>query len=91
MPKGIPVIQDIAVIARSILGGNPIGEALREKDPIPTSLMDYAERKDMVTRLKNSIFKLMDYAEKTHKAKGSELDPLFITRLSTNEFFFYTK
>jgi len=91
MPNGIPVIQDIAVLAQSLHGCNPIGEAQRETDPIPTSLMDSAERKDMVTRLKNSIFKLMDSAEETHKAKGGELDPLFITRLSTNEFFFYTK
>jgi hypothetical protein len=95
MPKGRPVIQDIAVIAAPT-GGNPIGEALRKGDPKPSSPMIHSEREDMVGRLEHSILELMDNADKTYQANcykpgTTELEPDYITRLSTNEFFFYTQ
>ena len=95
MPRKVPVIQDNAVIAR-ITTENPVGEVLRKGDPIPASPMTSLERKDMLKHLEISISELMDIAEDTYKANcykpgTTDVDPDYITRLSSNEFFFYTK
>ncbi len=95
MPRERPIIQDKAVIAKRTKG-NPIGEALREADSMPVSPMTVREREDVLSRLKNTISALMDDAERTyqkncHKPGTRDVDPDYITRLSTNEFFFYTK
>jgi hypothetical protein len=50
----------------------------------------------MVIRLEESISKLMDDAKTTYQANRykpgtTEVNPDYIARLSTNEFFFYTK
>lgn len=95
MPRKTPTIQDKAVIAKVTIG-NPVGEALRKIDPIPLGPMTTPEREDMVDRMENSIKDLMDEAESTYQANckipgTSNVDPDYITRLSTNEFFFYTK
>ncbi|MBL7479429.1 hypothetical protein [Legionella bononiensis] len=89
------VIQDKAVIAR-MSGKNPVGEARKATDPIPTAPMTDNERKDMAERLELSLYELMDDAENTYQAnchfpETTDVDPDYITRLSTNEFFFYTK
>ncbi len=90
-----PIIQDNAVIAKRTKG-NPIGEALRKEDTVPVSPMAAHEREEMLSRLEKSISTLMDDAERTyqkncHKPGTTDVDPDYITRLSTNEFFFYTK
>lgn len=96
MPKNASVvIQDKAVIA-FITAGNPVGEALRGGDPVPISPMTTSERQSMVQRLEDSISELMDDAQKSyqancHKPGTTDIDPDYIMRLSTNEFFFYTK
>jgi hypothetical protein len=94
MPRK-PIIQDNAVIANVIMHC-PIGEAFRPGDPMPLRPIEDDERKDMVNRLERSILGLMVEAEKTYqtncyKPNTSEVDPDYIVRLSTNEFFFYTK
>ena len=94
MPRK-PIIHETVVIAK-IRNGNPVGEALRENDPIPSSPMILLEREEMITRLNSSISELMDDAEKTYQANcyypgTTDFHPDFMTRLSTNEFFFYTK
>ena len=71
-----------------------IGEAWRKGDPLPLSRMNAAEREDMLLRLESSIAYLMDDANIKYQAYNTNdsmraLD--YIVRLSTNEFFFYTK
>ncbi len=95
MPGKKPIIQDVAIIGDATFG-NPIGEAPRRGEPIPISLMMPSERADMVSRLESSIHQLMDDADKVYqtncyKPGTNEVNPDYITRLSTNEFFFYTK
>ena len=89
------VIQEIAVIAE-VKQAPPVGEALKASDPIPAFPMSLIMRQDMLARLESSITELMDNAENTYQENcyisgTSKLDPDYITRLSTNEFFFYTK
>ncbi|OEH46989.1 hypothetical protein lpari_02037 [Legionella parisiensis] len=91
----MPRIRDKAVIAE-ITRGNPIGEARGENAYISIFPMRSDERKNMVKRLDESIRELMDDAERTYQANcfkpGTRVvDPDYITRLSTNEFFFYTE
>lgn len=95
MPNKKIVIQEKAVIAVGT-SGNPIGEALKAGTPIPASPLTLPERSDMVERMENSISGLMDDAENTYQAncrppRTTGVDQDYITRLSTNEFFFYTK
>lgn len=96
MRRKIPVIQDKAVIA-VITKSNPIGEAgLKAGETLSTVPMTQQERQDMVERLEHSISELMDDAENSHQVNShitgtTDPDPEYITRLSTNEFFFYTK
>ncbi len=95
MPKSKVVIQDKAVIAQ-VTTGNPIGEALRAGMPVPANPMAAFERREMVERLEKSITQLMNKAEDSYQANchipgTTNIDPNYITRLSTNEFFFYTK
>ncbi|CEG57277.1 hypothetical protein [Legionella fallonii] len=90
-----PVIQDKAVVADTITY-SPIGEAFRPGKPIPTHPMTTVERRDMVARLERTISDLMIEATKTYQANcykpnTNEVDPDYISRLSTNEFFFYAK
>ena len=89
MPIKFPIIHEKAVIAAVSPNRYPVGEAPREDDPQPLSLMLPQERQEMVERLENSIFTLMDEAKVAHQ--DNNLNPDHITRLSTNEFFFYTK
>ena len=96
MPKKIPVIKDIAVVAVSEGGLPPIGEAPVGMSPSPTSLMVPDERAAMIDRLQGSVFQLMDKAlgihdENSYILGSSTRDPLYITRISTNEFFYYTQ
>ena len=95
MPGKKPIIQDVAIIGDARFG-NPIGEAPRRGDPIPNYPMMPSERADMISRLESSIHQLMDDAKKVYqtncyKPGTDEVNPDYITRLSTNEFFFYTK
>lgn len=91
MPRKFPVIHEKAVIAHS-LQGSPVGEAPKAGDPQPLSLMPPQERQEMAERLEKSIFTLMDEAKNAHEANNLKYnDPDHITRMSTNEFFFYTK
>lgn len=91
MARKIPVIYEKAVIAH-IDDGSPVGEAPREGEPQPLYLIPPNERQEMVERLEKSIFTLMDEAKDTHQANNLKYnDPDYMTRLSTNEFFFYTK
>ncbi|MBI2785166.1 MAG: hypothetical protein HYX60_02190 [Legionella longbeachae] len=88
------VIQDKAVIAE-FKEDHPIGEAGAGNNLLQNP-MTFNERLNMVRRLKNTIIKLMDKANKTYqkncyKPETAIIDPDYITRLSTNEFFFYTK
>lgn len=88
-----PVIQEKVIIA-SI--ASPIGEALRGDDPIPNFPMAPSEREDMVERLEKSISELMVDAENMYQVNcyipgTTEIDPDYIARLSTHEFFFYTR
>lgn len=94
MPRR-PVIQDRAVIARNPLG-TPVGEALRKNDPEPHIPMSGHERVAMTQRLELSINFLMNDADNVYRANcckpgTTDVDPDYISRLSTNEFFFYTK
>ncbi|CEG56000.1 conserved protein of unknown function (putative substrate of the Dot/Icm secretion system) [Legionella fallonii LLAP-10] len=94
MPRK-PVIHEKVVVAK-IGDNNPVGEALTKNDPLPRSPMTLSEREEMIVRLDSSISELMDDAEKTYKANcyylgTTDFNPDYITRLSTNEFFFYTK
>ena len=94
----MPIIQDKAVIADKS-HGCPIGEAFRpnvQGGNLPTVPMNSVARQDMLIRLENSIGELMDDAHSTYQANckktgTTEIDPEYITRLSTNEFFFYTQ
>lgn len=93
--QGTPVIQDKAVVAISAFNP-PIGEASGTDDTVLTQPMADNERQIMIKRLEQSIATLMVEAMKTYQAKchkrgTKEVDPDYITRLSTNEFFFYTK
>lgn len=89
------VIQDEVIIAKPLsMFVNPIGEALHEpRDEIMTD----GQREAMVNRLTRSIFSCMDSAQNTHKANcyisgsNTNIDQNYMTRLSTNEFFFYTQ
>lgn len=59
-------------------------------------VMSPMERQGMVYRLINSTSILMDQAKKTHgeglvEQTTEEEKNNYITRLSTNEFFFYTQ
>ncbi len=91
MPIKFPVIHEKAVIAHFSQRA-PVGEAPRAGYPQPLSLMPPQERQKMVERLEKSIFTLMDEAKDTHEANNIKYNvPDHITRLSTNEFFFYTK
>jgi hypothetical protein len=89
-----PLIQEKAIIA---LGKtNPMGEAPRRAAPVPSKPMEDSERHDMVARLQTTISDLMHDAENTYQAncyndETQEFNPDYITRLSTNEFFFFTK
>lgn len=93
----MPIIQDIAVVACTNQG-IPIGEAFRpdvQETHHPLYPMMPDERESMLFRLKSSIYELMDESHRTFKANckrpnTSEIDPEYMTRLSTNEFFFYT-
>ncbi|MDR3442522.1 MAG: hypothetical protein P4L65_05845 [Legionella sp.] len=90
----MPKIKDIAIVAKYD-GTNPVcGEAPRGGDNFP--LMTSAERINMESRLFDDIKNLMHQANQTHfqnnKQPGTNVeDPHYITRLSTNEFFFYTR
>ncbi|KTD31682.1 hypothetical protein Lmor_2558 [Legionella moravica] len=89
------MIQEKAVIA-TMNRDNPVGEALTANDPIPAAPMPDNERKNMVERLERSIHELMDDAESSYQdncriSGTSDVDPDYVMRLSTNEFFFYTK
>ena len=97
MPSGNPVIKDSAVIARiDSSKPSPVGEAFRKGDSVPTHPMAPQERADMVARLEGGIEHLMTIAKNNYKVNcfkpGTRVvDPNYIERLSTNEFFFYTK
>lgn len=91
-----PKIKDIAVIA--ILSDDtddtPIGEAPRRGEVFAP--MTSKERTQMEERLFNQINDLINEANTTHLANcklpdSDRVDPDYITRLSTHEFFFYTQ
>ncbi|MDI1351292.1 MAG: hypothetical protein PSV35_00750 [bacterium] len=90
----MPKIKDIAIVAKYD-GQNPMcGEAPRKGDNFPP--MSLAQRIDMESRLFADIKNLMIQAHQTHSQNNKQADtqiedPDFITRLSTNEFFFYTR
>lgn len=91
-----PVIQEKAVIANRTDGWDPIGEAFRPGVPIPTKPLSEGMRQAMVSRLMMTTVDLIGRAAKTYEANcyksgTKEIDPDYITRLSTNEFFFYTQ
>ncbi len=95
MPKNLPIIQDKAIIA-NVTKSNPIGEAFTKKLPVPLFPISMLERQNMVQRLEDSISQLMDGAQRTYqdncyKPGTMDIDGNYITRLSTNEFFFYTE
>lgn len=86
-------IKDIFVVALCKNGRNPIGEACYNDQAY--SKMTPDDRVKMMDRLIYNISILMKEAKKTHLASYKKLDTNdvdtdFITRLSTNEFFFYT-
>lgn len=86
-------IKDILVIALVKEDGkNPIGEACKAQ---AYSEMTLDDRGKMMVRLLNKITILINEANETHLVNGNNSDTEdinleFITRLSTNEFFFYT-
>jgi hypothetical protein len=87
-------IQDKAIIA-VMEKGNPIGEAL-SRGALSTFPMTMSERQDMIQRLSGSVSQLLDDAQKTYQDNcyqpgTTNIDGDYIVRLSTNEFFFYTK
>ncbi len=85
-------IRDLAVIARHTQGCHfPTGEANRERGNY--KLMSNQERQAMCLRLGSCIMNLMDIACSEHLTQTSlhVNAQEVITRLSTNEFFFYTK
>ena len=88
-------IRDIAVLANFNATPRRIYGEAPDKDDVYTELTP-EERANTVTRLQSSIFSLMDNAAQTHNehlqntTDSSEADN-YITRLSTHEFFFYTK
>lgn len=95
MPEEKLNIKDIAIIG-VYRGNSPVGEAPRGAIPFPPVPMTSSERLDMLQRLEDSIGQLMDEAQENHekncyKPGTNEVDKDYITRLSTNEFFFYTK
>ena len=88
------IIKDIAILAQSSTTHVPIGEAPGEDEEY--SAITPEERNDTLTRLQSSIFTLMENAAQVHNEHlqntTTESDHAnYITRLSTNEFFFYTK
>lgn len=92
MTRRFPIIYEKAVIAQSLRWGPPVGEALKRDDPQPMAPMLLEERQNMINRLEESIYILMNEAKATYTANNSRHNDLeHITRLSTNEFFFYTK
>ncbi|HAT8180273.1 TPA: hypothetical protein JA361_12645, partial [Legionella pneumophila] len=93
MPKR-PIIQDISVI--SDLTPSSQGEAFNPGAPASQNPMTPIERHDMLVRLEKSISDLMIDSEKTYqnncyKPGTTEVDLDYICRLSTNEFFFFTR
>jgi len=88
-------IKDIAVVASLRADRkNPQGEALSAGEERPP--MTAEQRSDMNDRVFRTIDGLMDKAKDIHtthnKIEGSEVVDLdYVTRLSTNEFFFYTQ
>lgn len=86
-----PIIHDRAIIAEPENDYRPVGEAAGaayfQQNP-----MLLQEHQDMLARLNHTILNLMEEAKATHEADNQKYhDPDRITRLSTNEFFFYTK
>ncbi len=89
----MPKIKDIAVVC-TLLDHYPIGEAPRKGQQYLPMTADHRLR--MHDRLLSGVSKLMDLAHTTHLANNKvvgteEVDPNYITRLSTNEFYFYTQ
>lgn len=88
-------IKDIAVVALSLHWRHlPIGEAPKKGEGYKRMTAD--DRVQMLERLSRGIDDLMKEALATHldshKVSGTDaIDPDYITRLSTNEFFFYTQ
>lgn len=87
-------IKDIAVVALPKDGRNPIGEAPSRGQMYPR--MTSRDHELMVDRLFYEIKELMQKAKASHlvnykRPHTNEIDPNYITRLSTNEFFFYTQ
>ncbi|MDF1678505.1 MAG: hypothetical protein P1U32_07420 [Legionellaceae bacterium] len=85
-------IRDIAVLAKAASTASPCAGEAPGKGETYSEVSPEA-RADAVARLQTSIFTLMDNAEQVHLQQVAN-DPdsdNYITRLSTNEFFFYTK
>lgn len=89
----LPVIQDIAIVARSDFGDTPSGEAIGEHHAALIAHLEKAGKFDgALKRIEISIIQLMDYAKMLHERHVHRFTAgSFVTRLSTNEFFFYTK
>lgn len=88
-------IKDIAVVALSQNWSHfPIGEAPKKGQAYQRMTPD--EREQMLGRLSRGIDGLMNEAYVTHldncmTPHSNTVDPDYITRLSTNEFFFFTQ
>lgn len=83
-------IKDIAVIAEFRANNQPpIGEGPRYGDD--DSFMSDDERIQMHDRLSSSITQLIEQAKNDHELNNTGNSSNTITRLSTNEFFFYTR
>ena len=68
MPKRIPIIKDIAVVAEIEAGRyNPTGEALGAAPLSAMFVMLPFERDAMLGRLQASIYRLMTKAYETHE------------------------
>lgn len=89
MPKRNVKIRDIAVVKRLELY-NPVGEAPKAGEATTPPMTDI-ERKAMCDRLTDCLSTLIEHAKSDHVAKRPADDQDYITRLSTNEFYFYTK
>lgn len=92
---GRPLIQDKAIIA-NFTDRSPVGEVFRSGSFIHYHPMTAAERADTLSRLEQSITKIMSMALSTYtdnccKEGSTEIDPDYISRISTNEFLFYTR
>lgn len=90
------MIRDIAVVAEIIDSRSPSGEASNNSGVKFLKGLTEKESKSMLARLESCIHSLMMIAEEDHQNNfdsplNNDVDLGYITRLSTNEFFFYTQ